>query len=463
MNKAESKNIFDIVIIGGGASGVMAAVSASRFCKKKNIPVRIAIIERHAKLGRKLLATGNGRCNLSNWNASVHASNHYYSEYPLLYEAVLGQFTPQKTVEFFQSIGILCQTKDDGKVYPFCDQAFSVVEMLSKELASLDIEIITNMEVQEINKEASGFNLKCKKIQLPINAISIVETTPVHIHARRVIVATGGKASPALSSDGLGYKLLAPLSHKCTYMFPAIVQIKTQTDFVSTLVGTKCNVGISLMRTTLQKAQEEKSVREILKKDSGELLFTKYGISGPPVLQIARHLNGFEQEDKMDSKMQYYAVIDYLENFTTKDVVDLLTKRIIDFKDRPIHQLLIGIMPFKIAIAITKRVFLQKENHLISTITPKELALLVTQLKTFTIRITGTTGWNEAQVTAGGIRCDQVSPQTLESNLCEGLYIIGEVLDVDGDCGGYNLQFAWASGYAAGVDAAKLLVETTTD
>lgn len=494
MNISANIKHFDIIVIGGGASGIMAAVCASRFFVQKNIKAKIAIIEKHSKLGRKLLATGNGHCNLSNQDASINKTIHYHSEFPLLYETILDKFVPEQTVDFFQSIGILSTTRDNGKIYPFCEQAFSVVNAFEQELASLQVEIFYNSEVSGISRcnidEQTEKSFKITGIKsehrISGNNNDNILQEPFCLFSRKVIIATGGKASPALSSDGLGYPLLKQLSHTCTQIFPAIVQLKTNTDFISTLSGMKWNAGISLVKIIsnykgkIDKLEEAKDVieakeakeieekeenssenifkqsgRTIIKKESGEILFTKYGVSGPPVLQLARHLNGYIEQNP---EVEYYAVIDFLERFDIKELIILLKKRIEDFGTRPIRQFLVGIIPFKIAVALAKKIFTHRENLPISTISDRDLAILVSHLKMFPLKITGTTSWDDAQVTAGGIHCDELDPYSLESKLCEGVYITGEVLDVDGDCGGYNLQFAWASGYIAGENAAAAIL-----
>jgi len=472
---------FDILIIGGGASGMMAAVCAGRFFAQKNRTARIAILEKHAKIGRKLAATGNGHCNLSNQEATSGKAAHYHSEDPLLYENVLDRFPPEDTIRFFQSIGILCHIKEKGKVYPFCEQAYSVIHAFAEEISSLHIEILLNMEVREIAKTAGGSQTGQGKEDsgqyFKITGIKDAPgTEPFGLLTRKVIVATGGKASPALSSNGLGYNLLKSLSHTCTRLSPAIVQLRTDMDFIAPLAGTKWNAGISLMRIghekkeksdeeekippdenrqSRQEIDEKKNTREIIRKESGELLFTKYGISGPPILQLSGHLAEWTENG---NETEYYAVIDFLEEFAIRELIELLSNRIREFGTRPIHEFLVGVLPYKIAATLIKRLFPCRENQPVSTLTQQDLAILVSHLKNFPLKIVGTTGWEEAQVTAGGIRCRELNPKTLESKFWDGLYITGEVLDVDGDCGGFNLQFAWASGCIAGESAAAALL-----
>lgn len=436
------------------------------------MPCKIAVLERHSKPGRKLSATGNGHCNVSNLNAAKQKNIRYHSEYPLLFETVLEQFTPEQTIDFFKTIGIPCHTKENGKVYPFCEQAQSVISMFEQELAFLGIDTICNAEVKSIAKtldkavyEISGIKALSASgsgSQDTFKDSRPSETTEsFRLLSRKVIVAAGGKASPALSSDGLGYSLLQPLNHTCTELFPAIVQLGTATDFTAPLTGTKWDAGISLMCVTKSQTDHApEEIREILQKESGELLFTKYGISGPPVLQLARSV---AKGAELSNQSEYYAVIDFLEGFSVKELIAFLSERIRILPALPIRNFLVGIVPLKLASAMAKKIFSHREGQPVSAITERDLAMVVTHLKKFPLKITGTTGWKEAQVTAGGIRCDELDPKTLESNRCKGLYITGELLDVDGDCGGFNLQFAWASGYTAGLSAAKSLSEEKAD
>lgn len=423
---------------------MMAAIASGSFFANKNIHAKIAIVERHNKIGRKLLATGNGHCNLSNLNITEEdIGEHYYSESPLLFRTVLNGFMPERTINFFEKIGVLCHSRDDGKIYPFCEQAYSVVEAMEQELNFLGVKIILDSEVVELSKTDNCF-------QLDLAASD-------SLFADKVIVSAGGKASPALSSNGLGYDLLKRFSHTCTELFPAIVQLKTETDFIAPLAGTRWNAEIRLVRVTFDRNHMEKG--EIIRKETGELLFTKYGISGPPVLQLARHIqksSSHHQED-VECDTSHFVLIDFMNEFNSAQLVDILSDRIAGFGKRTIRQLLIGMLPFKIAGALVRKNFPSRENQCISTISPKDLALIVTQIKNFPLKITGTTGWDEAQITAGGIKCTEIDEKTLESRFCGGLYIAGEILDVDGDCGGYNLQFAWASGHAAGESAAKAI------
>lgn len=582
MTSSREKTIYDVAIIGAGASGMTAAISCARYFLRQgnnsnsysNIDTNtyissnsssnsnnnsnfninsnsnsnsnsnfnshhtdkkanIIILERHAKSGRKLLATGNGRCNLSNENINSETLDRYFhSSQPEFYRKLLSKFTVADTIEYFESMGIMSTTLEDGKIYPYCKQAFSVVDALGNELRELGVKVMHSCEVGKITKVNQGsaltshdkictstienvstdpeiesmnpdedlFELICKDLQDRENPE--VQT----IHAKRVIVSAGGKASPSLSSDGLGYALLGSLGHSITPLHPSIVQLKTVKDINAGLDGLKWDVKISLVQaienptaepSSKIKSNEIKSGKDkftnsmsangsssivlqssssnsennnssdsiskqytplmaIVKEETGELLFTDYGISGPVVLQLARHACAIDES-------KFYALIDFLPEHSIEEVLELLKKRIKSMGNRPIRRLLVGVLPFKLALAITDKIFKGTAEKPIRGITSQELANLITKIKGYPFKITGTLGWDNAQVTAGGISCNEVDAETCESLICKNLYITGEVLDVDGDCGGFNLQFAWASGYIAGESAARSINDNPKD
>jgi predicted Rossmann fold flavoprotein len=436
---ANMNHQYDMIIVGAGASGMVAAISCKKYLLSQGTPARIAILERNAKAGKKLLATGNGRCNLSNANIRGNGFEKYYhSQTPSLVCGVLSQFDSSRVVQFFEELGILCFTQEDGRIYPYCREAFSVVEALEREIDKLGIDVFYRHEVVGVSGE-KPFELTCSIS----GSQSIQEAC---FSARRLIIATGGKASPSLSSDGLGYPLAKQTGHSITPLSPGIVHLTVCQDINRQLKGLRWDVKASLIHSG-SATREEKIIRE----ESGELLFTEYGLSGPIIFQISRSVSA---EEGVESILR----IDLLPEFSKSHLAQLLPDRVRKTGGESAEKLLFGILPHSIVRAITGKVFGSSHQRTCSMISPLELARLIQMVKAYPFRITGTTGWENAQITMGGVAGSEINPQTLESLIRKGLYLSGELLDVDGDCGGYNLQFAWASGVIAGKNAALSLL-----
>ena len=379
----------DIVVVGAGASGLTAAVCAAR------LGARVTLLEKNDRIGKKLLATGNGRCNLTNINITPDRYHGTDEDFP---KAALSGFGAEDAESFFEGMGLFTRREAEGKVFPYCARASAVLDVFRMELEKLGVEIVCGFDVKEIFRRKTAFE--------------IVSWDGQHLFSDRVIFAAGGKAAPNLGGGGSGYDILKKLGHKLTDLRPSIVQIKTDTDRISGLKGVKC----------------EAKVSGFGKSYTGELLFTDYGISGPPAFSLSSYYrqNGEISIDffpDIDEKSLYMRLREKADNIINPD------------------NLFTGILHKNIAVAIIK----QAGQGI------KEIAAVC---KDFRLRAEGTLSWNNAQVTAGGIVTRDVNPETFESLICPGLYITGEILDVDGDCGGFNLQWAWSSGYFAGTDAA---------
>ncbi len=456
----------DIVIIGGGASGMIAALSCRKSLDENKRTGKIMILERHKRLGKKLLATGNGTCNISNRNATAAKSEqYYYGENPEFIKNILERFDVPASLKLFENIGMSTETEEDGKIYPVCRQASSVLNALEFEISSKNIEVRGSFEVTHIEKKIGNDDYflitgietkyekektskksgKSAKISKNSGVSEKSSKSVVVIKAKKVILSAGGKASPALSSDGSGYQFARDLGHTTTETFPAITQINTSPGVNKIFQGQRWNVDFSLEKTN--NVSGEKS---ITRKDYGEILFTDYGLSGPVALQISRHIRAIGKEFPV-------AVLDFMPRVTSKDLAVLLNKRISDLSDKPVERILIGLLPLKIANEFAGRVFKNSSKRRIKSITEEELSEIIFLVKNHRFKIAGTTGFEKAQVTAGGISCLEVDSKTCESLICGNLYFCGEILDVDGDCGGYNLQFAWSSGFLAGESAGKSL------
>ena len=396
-------NKLNIAVIGGGASGLIAAISA------KNENTDVTIYEKEKRVGRKILATGNGRCNMTNTTASY---NDYHSlDIKFIYPTI-ERFWVDQTLDFFENIGILWKEEDDGKVYPYSDTASAVLDVLRQKL------------------EKSGVITECefgvKKIKKKNNQFIIEDKNGNRKRADRVIIATGGMAGAQLGSDGSGYKILEGFGHKITKLYPSLVQIRTETDTVKKLKGIKVNAKVSV-------GDKEKT---------GEVLFTDYGISGPPVFWLSSYIEG-EKE----------IALDIMPEYSYTDISDMITKRVNTLGDIPLEDFFVGMLNKRVSQALLKHIGVEPLSRLASSLSRKEIQAISSIIKNFKLQIKGTSTWNNAQVTKGGADVSQFNADTMESKLVKGLYCCGEVLDVDGDCGGYNLQWAWSSGYIAGIYA----------
>lgn len=399
-----------IAVIGGGAAGLVASIIAGR------AGCEVTIFEKMNKVGKKILATGNGRCNYTNMNLSTacfHGKNVKQAE------KVLQFFDLNNTLSFFEDIGIYPYVDESGKVYPNSLQASSILDVLRYEAQRLNVNEITEFEVKELRKNKDKF--------------SIIGLTGTY-YADKVILCTGGKASPQLGSDGEGYKLAATFGHKIAEPFPALVQLKLNGKFFKRITGIRFD-GI------VKGITDKKIIRE----EPGEILFTEYGISGPPILQISRMVL-----EEMNKGEKVYVSVDMFPNSSKNMLYEILSDRFIKMGYKTLEDSLIGLINKKlIPVILTEAGFDYKEIKC-GKLNKKEIYKIIDILKEWKFEVTGHNTWQQAQVTAGGIELSGVNPETLESNKVRGLYFAGEILDVDGDCGGFNLQWAWSSGYTAG-------------
>lgn len=398
---------YDVAVIGGCAAGMTAAINA----KRRNPKLNIVIVEKLPRLGKKILATGNGRCNLTNLNAT---SADYRN--PSFVKTVFDKFSPEKVVGFFESMGLLTYSDSEGRVYPRSNMAASVLDALRFEVEGLGIDIICDTPVTDIRKTKFGF------------------TVNGSIECRRILIATGGKASPSQGSDGSGYSLAKILGHTVTPLYPALVPL-TVSGNVKPLKGVRArNVVLTLTNG------------KTVKKTSGELLFTENGISGIAAMELASKAG----ELLDDVKCKAFTKIDFLPDMTEDELTNYL-KNIKNIKANCTADILFtGVLPWAIGVEICKATKLYKQDKTISSFSDSDIIKLAQTAKNYVLEISGTKGFANAQVTSGGVNVSEIEPLTMESKLCKGLYFAGELIDVDAGCGGYNLQWAFASGLLAG-------------
>jgi len=404
----------DVIIIGAGAAGMAFAVLA----KLKTPNLKILILEANDRVGKKLITTGNGRCNITNSNCDIM---RYHGKNPQFALAALSEFPPSKQAEFFSSLGVLVDFEQDGRAYPLSGQASSVVDALRFALDERNVEVLTSCVVKKIEK---------------LNDVFIVSAEKEY-SCRSVVVACGGIAGGKLGNES-GYALLESLGHVISECRPSIVQIKTELTFVKQLKGIKVMANCSV----LVKGQ-------IVKSEFGEILFCDYGISGPAILQLSRIVS-FNKSCELS--------LDFTPQFSKFDLIKMLLVRKSDLGVRPMSEFFTGMLNKRLGQVIAKYcgIEISKKSY---DLTTQEISALANAIKKFTIAILGTTGMSNAQVTAGGADTDQFFETTLMSKNVDGLFAIGEVLDIDGDCGGFNLSWSWSSANTAANGVCKYIKE----
>lgn len=402
-----------VIIVGGGASGLVAAISAARE------GAQVTIVEQKDRLGKKILSTGNGRCNLTNEYMDVSC---FRGDDTTIVLEILDKFGYQETISFFEELGVVLKDRQ-GYIYPISDQASTILDVLCMELEHLGVKVLLEQSVKNISKTNRGF---------------VVRTAETSLLGDAVILATGGKAASMLGSDGSGYTLAKIFGHKLSPVVPALVQLKGKGHFYRQISGVRTQAKVSLYVNG-----------EYVCEDTGELQFTNYGISGIPVFQISRYA-----AKALYEKKTVIAEVDFLPSMSEGTFENFIQKRLEAHGQRTAENFLIGIFHKKL-IGLLLKASRINVNEVMNAATKEQINKLVSVSKHFRIEIDGTNDFEQAQVCAGGVHTSEVNLQTLESIYTESLYLTGELLDIDGICGGYNLQWAWSTGYVAGKHAAR--------
>lgn len=401
----------DLIIIGGGASGLMAAITA------KDFGLDVAIIEGTDRIGKKILTTGNGRCNISNRTISFPFFS-YHSENLGFFSKVLSNFGVEDTESFFLSLGLPIVELKSGKMYPKSLQASSVVDILRFAIEDRDIPLYTDCKIKDIHK-GKLFKLSTSNEEKKL------------FTCNKLILACGGKSAIKTGSDGSGYALAKSLGHTIVQTIPGIVQLKLDNPYLKSISGVKFDGYATLLVNG-----------EATRKEFGEILFTDYGISGPPILQIS----GYASKALLNNK-NVEVVVDMMPNEEISDIENFLEGHFAMFSHRAVIDSLIGIINKKLIPTVLKSANIPNLHMPCYELEWNHKKDIINILKSWNFKCTDTNGFNQAQVTIGGINTKEVNPSTLESKLVEDLYFCGEILDVDGDCGGFNLQWAWSSGH----------------
>ena len=390
---------YDVIVIGGGAAGIMAAITAKRQ------GASVLVCEKMPKIGKKLLITGAGRCNLSN---DVLDTSFYNPGSQALVRSILGQFGKEAILGFFKDLGLAIYADESGRIFPVTNQAVSVLKVLEMELERLKVTIDLGCEIKSVRAGENGFEICAKTGEKEM--------------CQKVILCAGGKSYPALGADGNGFALAAAFGHRIVAPVPSTVPLLVKDPWCHALQGQK-------VRASVTSRIQGKDIRTA----SGELLFTQYGLSGTAILDVSDEISIALNRDH---KTNVSAVVDLIPFMDGNELAAELSRRL---KKGIIRENLVeGLLPHKLS------------GLLRGTLQDSEAAAIARLLKGKEFKVIGTRGWNEAEFTAGGIPTDEVDPVTLESKLQKGLYFAGEVLDVQGRRGGYNLAWAWASGAVAG-------------
>ncbi|MDO4552029.1 MAG: aminoacetone oxidase family FAD-binding enzyme [Bacillota bacterium] len=426
-----------IAVMGGGAAGMAAAIAAARALREEGAgetgpsPFRggdaeVLVLEKNARPGRKLLATGNGRCNFTNSRCSW---KDYRSKGPaelreFFVRQVLEELGPAELRRFFESLGVFSREEEGGRVYPYSGQAAGLREAMERELERQGAELLTETRVDRVEKRPEGFAL-------------ILESGALCM-ARRLIVATGGRAGIQYGSTGDGYGVAKALGHTLAPPSPALVQLVAESPELPELKGVRAKGRVSL----LEQGRE-------LGRASGEIQFTEDALSGICVFDLSGLLDRQKAREGA-----YQAEIDLFPEWQTGAFTEKLLQRQAYLPELAAEQFLEGILHKKLCGVYIRRWTAEPKDK-VGNLPREKIEELAALLKCWRLPLSGTRGWAEAQTTAGGVELSQVDAETMGSRLVPGLYFAGEVLDVDGPCGGYNLHWAFASGIRAGQGAAR--------
>lgn len=401
-----------IAVIGGGAAGMMAAITAARE------GVKVTILEHKDRIGKKILSTGNGRCNFTN---TFQTPACYRSDNRDFAWNIIQKFNVEKTISFFKELGIYPKDRN-GYLYPYSDQAAAILEVLQIEIAKLDICVMTEINVLDIQPIKRGIRVTTDKKTITVDS---------------VILACGSKAAPVTGSDGSGYQLAKLLGHRIVPVLPALVQLRCAEKFYKSISGVRVQGTVEIYADDISLAS-----------DTGEIQLTNYGISGIPVFQVSRYA-----AKAIYQKQSVTAVLNFMPDMNKDEFLSFLQERITLCPHKTLDEFFTGIFPKKLCELWIRLSRLPKEMR-VSDLSGEQLEKLVLLIQHLRTHITETNAFEQAQICCGGVDTTEINPDTLESNYVPGIYFAGELLDVDGICGGYNLQWAWSSGFVAGREAA---------
>ncbi|GIT98881.1 NAD(P)/FAD-dependent oxidoreductase [Sulfurovum sp. TSL1] len=398
----------DMIVVGAGAAGLVAAIMSARAGQK------VLLLEQNSKIGKKILVSGNGKCNIGN---RYIASHRFHGESPDFIEAVLKGYDFQVVEKFFTSLGLVLIEGKEGKMFPMSLQASSVVEILEYEAKNAGVEILCDCAVTSLNKEEDIFT---------------VETSQGTKRCKKLLLASGSPAAPQLGGSNSGYAFATKMGHSLIPRHPSLVQLCSDETWVKSCAGVKVG-GVAQLHANGEYITEEK----------GDLLFTNYGISGLAILDLSR-----EVSTRLANYDYCELNLDLMPELSKEKLTNLLLNRIKKESEKPVEIWLHGVINKKLISVILEQSKCKAKQE--KELNRKEISKLVYTLKNLKLSINDTKGFRGAEVATGGINTTEINPETMESKLVPNLYFAGEILDVDGDRGGFNFHFAWVSGMKVG-------------
>ncbi len=403
---------YQTIIIGGGAAGLMAAIT---YARQKKSSQGLLIIEKNPSIGRKITVTGNRRCNLTNINTTP---DKYYGENTKCLYNIFNRFSYKDTITFFENLGVRLKTEEGGRIFPITNQATTILDSLTKEIAQLKIRTKTEEYVIKLIQKNKNWEI----------------TTDKNIYqSKHIILSTGGKSYPRLGSSSEGFEFAQHLGHRIIEPKPALVPLELSGNWFHKLQGVQSNVEIIIV-----------TQGKTIATRTGELLFTHYGISGPMILDLSRLIiNCLHKENNA-------VFINFFPDYNTESLKQLLTTLWQKHPQKIFSNSLLGFLTKRLRYVLAHELKVE-ETTCVNQISKKELYRIAERLTHWIIKIKKTRSFKESMITAGGIAMDEINIKTMESLKAKGLYFAGEILDIDGISGGYNLQFAWSTGYLAGL------------
>ncbi|PNR89090.1 hypothetical protein X925_04285 [Petrotoga sp. 9T1HF07.CasAA.8.2] len=406
-----------ITVIGGGAAGLMAATVAAWNGAK------VRIIERKGKLAKKLLASSNGRGNFSNLDMN---ETHYYSNNLPFVKKVLDIFGVVQTLSVFEELGIMVKEKG-SKLFPYTEKSKDIVTNFIYELEKHNVEVVLNFQVDQIIKDNEKFLIKGQHRVL---------------QSDKVIVATGGSSSPQYGSNGSIFPTLQDLGHSIVELRPGLAPLKVRPHIIEDVAGSKLEGDVFLI---------DQNGEIVSKNYTGEILFKKDDVlSGIPILELSNYVHEY-----LEQNIPLFLKIIPFPHYSHKSLVDFLTKKIRSKPERPIKLLLVSIIDERFIRYFLSKIGFKDLEAPVSSLNDKDIEMLADNLKEWNFEVVGTTNWKDSQISLGGINTTEIDPYLLESTIIPDLFFAGEVMDVAGESGGYNLQWAWSSGYLAGNSASS--------